>query len=332
MNIIISKLERKYFAFALITILCGLIFILSLPFLPGVSGGVILFVLLRPLFNKIVSNFNHKTFVAILLMALSFLVIIIPLSFAVYSVLTEFIKVLQSEEFYAFLSNLPFDFQDFKFNQFLQTHITTISDLIRNFSFNAFGITVNALLNLFVMYLILFYLLIQGESVYEAVLNMIPFKKENSKKLISEEEKVIKSTIVSNGIVSIIIGILFTTGLYIAGYDNLFFWLSLSVILAFIPVVGIQFIWIPMGIYLFYMQEYSISIGLVIWGAFLSFFLDVMIRQFIQKRVGEINPFISLIGLIIGVMYFGMTGIVIGPFLFSLTYTSLKLYRQEHGK
>jgi predicted PurR-regulated permease PerM len=45
--------------------------------------------------------------------------------------------------------------------------------------------------------------------------------------------------------------------------------------------------------------------------------VDNFLKPIIQKKVGEIHPFLSLIGIIIGISLFGLIGIVIGPLFLS---------------
>lgn len=323
--------EKKYISLSFLILLGLLLTIMVLPFIEGISGGIILYVLLNPLYKKISPYFKHKSIPAILLIVFSFLVIILPLTYAIHLALIESIRAVQSYEFSNFLANIPFINQDFKVVDFIQTHLTSLSNFIQNITFGALEMTTSILLNFFIMYLIIFYLFLNGDDIYQNVLDMIPFQKKNSEELIAEQKKVIKSTIISNGIVSLTIGALFTVGLYFAGFDNLILWLFLSTLVAFLPVVGIQFIWIPTGIYFISEKEYITAIGILLWGSFLSFILDAFIRQLVQNWAGKVHPFISLMGLVIGIIYFGITGIVIGPLFLSLTFSSFKFFKKEYG-
>jgi predicted PurR-regulated permease PerM len=58
--------------------------------------------------------------------------------------------------------------------------------------------------------------------------------------------------------------------------------------------------------------------------------VDSFLRPMIQKKVGEIHPFLSLIGIIIGVSLFGLIGIVIGPLLLSYFILTLEMFSKEY--
>ena len=54
------------------------------------------------------------------------------------------------------------------------------------------------------------------------------------------------------------------------------------------------------------------------------------VRQRVQKKVGEMHPLISLLGLIIGIAYFGIMGIIIGPLILAVFILMLKMFREEY--
>jgi len=47
------------------------------------------------------------------------------------------------------------------------------------------------------------------------------------------------------------------------------------------------------------------------------------------KRVGDVHPVITVLGVILGLKYFGLPGLVFGPLLISYLVLLLKIYHQE---
>lgn len=323
--------KKQYFAAAFLIIQVVILFALSLPFLTGISLGIVFYVILEPLYKKFVPILKNKSLTAVSLMLLSFFILVLPLAYAGYVGMLQLVTALQSEEVLSFFETFPFPIETLEIKDFLQTHLSTIINYLQAFSFSALGSTAFILLNAFIMYFILFFLFLRGPYVHKFLLQIIPFHRDNAEKLLEEERKLIQSTIVSNTAVALSLGLLFAAGLFVIGYQDFLFWFFLSVILSFIPVVGIQFIWIPIGIYLILKQNYSAGIGIIVWGGFLSFILDTYIRQLAQNWFGKIDPFISIAGITIGIFYFGIAGIVVGPFLVSLLVESFKIYLEEYG-
>jgi predicted PurR-regulated permease PerM len=58
--------------------------------------------------------------------------------------------------------------------------------------------------------------------------------------------------------------------------------------------------------------------------------VDNFLKPIIQKKVGEIHPFLSLIGIIIGISLFGLIGIVIGPLFLSYFLLTVEMFSREY--
>ncbi|MBA3985270.1 MAG: AI-2E family transporter, partial [Flavobacteriales bacterium] len=67
--------------------------------------------------------------------------------------------------------------------------------------------------------------------------------------------------------------------------------------------------------------------GLVVVGS-----TDNIFRVVIQKRLADIHPLITLIGVIIGIPIFGFMGLIFGPLLISMFLLVLRIYKKEFGK
>jgi predicted PurR-regulated permease PerM len=50
----------------------------------------------------------------------------------------------------------------------------------------------------------------------------------------------------------------------------------------------------------------------------------------LQKRIGHIHPVISILGVFIGLSFFGLLGIIIGPLILSYFLLTIKMFNQEY--
>ena len=55
-----------------------------------------------------------------------------------------------------------------------------------------------------------------------------------------------------------------------------------------------------------------------------------VLRPYIQKKVGAMHPFVSLLGIFVGIYLFGLVGIVVGPLLISAFLLILKMFNEEY--
>ena len=323
--------EKKYLALLVIVLFALFFLFAAIPLLLGISGAAILYVLLKPMYVSLQKKLNHKTLSALIVMAISFAVVIVPLLAVMYFAATDLAVFFSDpQKITEILAVIDFSPGSVDLTKLLEEHIESISSVAAGISILALDIIVSISVNLVVMYLIVFFLLTENKRASATMQSIIPFNEKNSKKLASEFYNIINVTFIGNGAVAIVIGVLMAVGLYFAGAENLVFWALISTIMAIVPIIGIQVIWIPAGIYYIIAGEYVTAAAILLWGAFLSYILDGLVRQLVQSKIGSVHPFTSLMGLIIGVTYFGVTGIIIGPLLISLFVLIAQMFREEY--
>jgi predicted PurR-regulated permease PerM len=71
---------------------------------------------------------------------------------------------------------------------------------------------------------------------------------------------------------------------------------------------------------------------MLVYGVTIVGSTDNVFRVVVQKRLADIHPLITLIGVIIGIPLFGFMGLIFGPLLISLFLLMLKIYKKEYGK
>jgi predicted PurR-regulated permease PerM len=60
--------------------------------------------------------------------------------------------------------------------------------------------------------------------------------------------------------------------------------------------------------------------------------VDNVFRFWLQKKLGDVHPMITVFGVIIGVTMFGFIGLIFGPILISLFLLMIKIYVSEFSK
>ncbi len=323
--------EKKYFALFLLALFVFFFLYAAVPFLLGISGAAILYVVLKPLYLRAYKKLNHKCISASIVLLLSLILIILPLFLIIYLSIVDLSNLLSNQENVdLLLSLISFGGKNLDFTAIVESHILEISGAATEISLLAINTVIGVIINLVVMYIILYYLLTENEKASKTMKSLLPFNKKNSERLMREYYTVINATFVGNVVVAIIIGVLLTAGFFLIGMGNLLFWAVLSTITAIVPIIGIQILWIPVGLYHLFEGNYASGAGIMIWGAFLSYLFDGYVRQFVQSRIASIHPFISLIGLIIGITYFGVTGIIIGPLLIAIFVLTAGMFWDEY--
>ena len=59
--------------------------------------------------------------------------------------------------------------------------------------------------------------------------------------------------------------------------------------------------------------------------------VDNLFRFWLQKKIGDTHPLITIFGVIIGLNLFGFIGLIFGPILLSLFLLLIQIYQHEFG-
>ncbi len=212
---------------------------------------------------------------------------------------------------------------------FVRAQLSEIGVFFRNLALNSLQGAANMLISAVILFFALYYSLINYDMMEKKMLSIIPFNKKNSCKLISEFKETTHAVIIVTGLIALFQGGLLGLSFFFFGIPGAFFWGVVSFILSFLPVVGIPIVWVPTALIYLLREDFFTGIGIFIIGIILSN-VDNLIRPWLQQRIGKINPMITLLGVFMGIAFFGIIGLVIGPLLLSYFLLSVKFFSEEY--
>jgi len=70
----------------------------------------------------------------------------------------------------------------------------------------------------------------------------------------------------------------------------------------------------------------------VLFGLLVMGTLDNVVRFILAKKMADVHPIITVLGVILGLQYFGFLGLIFGPLLISYFFILLKIYYVEYQK
>jgi predicted PurR-regulated permease PerM len=192
------------------------------------------------------------------------------------------------------------------------------------------GTATRAGIQLTIAFFGLYYLLVAPESIWRAVRPFIPFSAASAEIPRRRFGDVTVSTLVGTGVTASIQGLLVGTAFWVVGLSNPVFWGVVTVIFAILPVVGSGLVWGPGAAALAMDGRWGAGIGLAIWGIVVVGNVDNVIRPIVFRRWAQIHPFVTVIGAFIGLRYFGLLGLLIGPLAISYFFELIRMYRVEY--
>jgi predicted PurR-regulated permease PerM len=325
---------RQVLYLTLIIVLAVIIFRELYFMLTSLLGAVTLYVIMHKWMINLCINYKMKKWIsALILILISLIVLILPMVW-VGSIAYHKIKpFLQNPEILksAFEQMNMYLQDNLNLNILNKSNVDKISSQGIPFAQSTIGDTLNGVLNLVVMYIILFFLLVNNLEVELWIHKHLPLKKINTNLAIAEFKRLVFSNAVGIPLVAIIQGIAGLIGYLIFGIQGAILLAILTAICSVIPMVGPTLVWGPVALFMLSQGHQGQALGVALWGFFLIGSIDNIARFVLQKKIGDIHPLITIFGVIIGINLFGFVGLIFGPLMVSMFILIVKIYTDEFG-
>jgi len=301
-------------------------------FLPGLLGSITLYILSRGSYFQLIYHRKwNKSLTAILFLLLYLILLGLPIYFA-FSFLSPKISHFFSSPVTIF-TNLKLAVDQAQTN----TGITFISENSLNESFQKLtsnlpfllNNTLNLLMNLIILLFFLYYLLYHGKEIEKRLLKYIPLQDNNISQLTTETKRLIKASALGIPLISIIQGITAALGYWLFNVHDFIIWGFLTGLFAFFPVIGTMIMWVPLVIYMYATGQTMNATGLLFYSVIVTGNIDYVARITIMRKMGDVHPVITVLGVLIGLGLFGFIGLIFGPLLVSYIILLFKIYINE---
>jgi predicted PurR-regulated permease PerM len=333
MNNVIDQNRIRQFFFIVIILLMAIVLFLELAsFLPAVLGAITLYILMhRFMFYLTEKRKWHKGLAALLLMFASLLVILLPVGLLVNMLSSKIAYAVQhSAELVDALKKVAHNIElHFNITLVSDENINKLGEGIAKSLPGILGATFNTLTTIFFMYFILYFMLVNGRKMEDALYEYIPLRDENVSKIGKEVNMMVVSNAIGIPVIAFAQGLVGLIGYLIIGVKEPFFWFGVTCIAGMIPVVGAALAYIPLAIIFFANDQTWQGVAMTIFGFGVIGSIDNVLRFSLLKRIGNVHPLTTVFGVIIGLNLFGFIGLIFGPLLISLFMLLLKIYSTE---
>jgi len=116
-------------------------------------------------------------------------------------------------------------------------------------------------------------------------------------------------------------------GFWVAGLPSPLLFGALMAICALIPVVGTALVWLPGALYLLMHGQTISALLLTAWCVVAVSSIDNVIRPLFISGFARLHMLIIILGVLGGVLAFGITGVVAGPLILALALVFSDEYR-----
>jgi len=301
-------------------------------FLPGLLGALTLYILSRSNYFQLVYNRKWKKGWAGFLFIIYYLFLIgLPIFLAVTLISPKINAFLEDPT--AMVNSAKNSIttiqQKMGFKFLSEANLTNFLNKLTAFIPTLLNSTANLISNLAIMLFVLYYMLSNGREMERMLNRLIPLRQENINMLASETKRIVRANALGIPLISIIQGLTATLGYFIFGVNEWGLWGFLTGVFAFFPVVGTMVIWVPLVIYTYAIGDTWQATGLLLYSTIVTGNVDYLSRITLLKRMGDVHPVITILGVLVGLGLFGFIGLIFGPLLVSYIIVLFKIYMNE---
>lgn len=301
-------------------------------FLPGILGAVTLYILSRAQYFQLIFHRKWRRGWAAGMFILYYTVLIgLPVFLAVTLISPKLNAFLNDPEQVINSAKASINAIQKNWNVNLVSD-STLSESIGKLTsiipslLNSTGILIT---NLAIMLFLLYYMLVNGAESERHLNRIIPLKQENINMLAQETKRMVRANALGIPLISIIQGLTAALGYYLFGVGEWGLWGFLTGVFAFFPVVGTMIVWVPLVVYTYAIGDNGPATGLLLYSIVVTGNIDYVARITLLKKMGDVHPVITVLGVIVGLGLFGFIGLVFGPLLVSYIVLLYNIYVNE---
>ncbi|MGO9015366.1 MAG: AI-2E family transporter [Dissulfurispiraceae bacterium] len=339
-------MKEKTFLFY--TLVAGLVYIaynMFLPFMPAICWAVIFSIVLYPVYESIRVKIKSSSIAAAVMVIISFLLFIGPLTYVTYLLAMEIKAVIahlnERGMTAMFFGNANIKDMLASIARLLDVPVDSIYDILRGlaesiekslmrlFQEHALG-AVHAFVDYFMMLFTIFFLLRDGQIFIARIYRLLPLPDEQKNRLFLRIREVIVSTIYGGVMIALAHGIIGGSAFYFLGVPSpILLGFAMSVF-SFIPVLGDFTVWGPVTVYLFLTGSFIKGVIMaVIAIVFLVGIIDHILRPKVIGQRAKIHTVLIFFGVLGGIHLFGLIGFVAGPLVIALLLMVMESIEQR---
>lgn len=331
MSVVSNDKLKQYLLIGVIIVLAITTGNLLFSFFPGLLGAVTMYILMRKYYFHLTVIKNWKKWlVAVLFITGGLAIVTLPFYFLVRVLMPRFTESLSNGQLTSIIETLIQKLRNIAPQ--LKIDQEQILSLAQNLTASAplvLGATFNMLTNTVLSFFLLYFMLTDGRKMEQTLHKYIPLQDNNIDDIWNATHLMVKANAIGIPLLAIAQAIIAALGYKLFGISSYILWGVLTGVCSVVPVVGTAVIWVPLCIYLMATGHVPYGIALVFYSLLVTGTIDNILRFTILKRLGDVHPVITALGIIIGIPLFGFMGFIFGPLLISLMLLLIKIYRIE---
>jgi predicted PurR-regulated permease PerM len=339
--------------FFLVLALIVLSYLIIKDFAITILNSIVVVIIFCPIYNWLEKKTKKKYLASLITTLLIIIIVTVPLILMINGIVQE------SQDVYSFFrekfENTDFSEQEcetyickinkqtrviineYNLKQRLIDSLGDIGKAIYTSSFSFLIYIPTKIVHFFIMIFLIFFIFVDKSKLFLYVKRIIPLNKSQQKKVVKQIRETVYGVVYGQIIIAILQGIITGIGLWLFGIPNPILLGILTAILALLPIVGASFIWIPASLYLI-INGIIVSnnvllikgIGLIIYSIIINNTIEFFLKPKVIGDKSGLHPVVILLGILGGLSFFGISGLILGPVVLSILIKIIEIY--ETGK
>lgn len=312
----------------LLLVLAAAVLLGLVPFLSGLVGALMLFVITRRIHERFARIVPPRVSAFIIALGV-FVLVLVPGTWFVSTIVREASDAVRSwraGEAFTWLSRTPLGSLDV--TKDIVNSAANVFTWLSGRAFALFGSLTTTMLNVVISLFGVYYLLVGGGPLWVRVKRLIPLPERVSELLAVRFAEVTEALLLGTVLTALLQGTIVGVAFSLFGLHPAVFWGFVTACVSVLPLFGSSLVWLPGVAILLIERRVGAAVGLFVIGAVLASNLDNVVRLFLFRRVSGIHPMLTLVGAFAGIRLFGVIGALLGPLILSYFFELLTVYEQ----
>lgn len=303
---------RGYLFWAVILGVIILASLLVLPFLIAILSAYLLAYMARPLFLKLQTKMKPNL-AAVTCVLVAIIVVFVPVSLVTIGVINQVGDSMSKQNITHYLFQLASN----PFLRGFNLNVVTLQAQFNTFITDTTAAIVQSIpdlsVGLFITLIGMYYILCSWENLSAELKKHIP--SNNKERIIRELDKTTQAILYGTLAMAILEFVISFVGFTLSGVEASLIMAAIIFVLAFIPSIGPIMVWAPLAIYYFLTQQYATALGVTVIGVILTVGVEnILYAKWVGDRT-RIHPYVMIVGVIGGIVLFGIFGFIFGPLI-----------------
>lgn len=184
--------------------------------------------------------------------------------------------------------------------------------------------------NFFIMLLVLFFLLKDGERWLAGLYELIPMDESHKRKIVTRLDQTVRAVVKGMLVTAMVQGSLAGLAYLALAVPFPVVLTALTIVLAPIPFGGTALVWGPVVLYLLWIGAVGKALGMLVWGVGVVSMVDQFLRPWLIGQEVPMPVLLLVLSVLGGLALYGLIGLFVGPIIISLFMTAVQIYREEY--